>query len=107
MQICGSAWLILQGGTIYNGLSIAPEVFALESVMYESMTVQELFPDDKPRDIQEAYEDGRFYVPCSDIIRKCWYGGYTSAEELKLELEEKLDDELSDSPQLSPWISFT
>ena len=93
--------VILDGGAIESTLSSMPrpdrnhcdrktDIFALGTAIYFMITGDLPFPDLDPMDdedeIQRRFEDGEF-PPLEaslggDIIRKCWMGGYKSADEI-------------------------
>jgi len=92
---------------IDQGCSVKSEVFALGSILYELMTVAELYPDQTDQDIEKAFVNNDFPdltdVPCRDIIENCWHGKYECAEDLRLEVHERLRVETAQSARLFPW----
>jgi serine/threonine protein kinase len=81
-------------------LDIKTDLFAFGSTVHFVMTGQEVFPDLSPSTYQDEEEtekeiSRRFarkeypsvsYPPVS-IVRQCWQGGYTCAEELLMDLK--------------------
>ncbi|KAF2241447.1 kinase-like protein [Trematosphaeria pertusa] len=70
--------------------SIASELFALGSTIYEIWTTTRPYEDEPDDTVEDNYKHQCFpdveALPVAKIIKKCWHGSYTSADEVVADL---------------------
>lgn len=72
-------------------LGVQVDIFALGSTIFKIWTAEDPFGEQSSEEVtlrfcRNEYPDVTT-LSCGDIIRKCWTGGFTSAEEVKQALE--------------------
>ncbi|KAH8731033.1 kinase-like domain-containing protein [Phaeosphaeriaceae sp. PMI808] len=68
-------------------ISIATEIFAVGSLIYEIMTDKRPYDEIEDEDeVEELFGKGNFpsttYIPLGNVIRKCWLDGFSTAAEV-------------------------
>ncbi|KFX93020.1 hypothetical protein O988_07039, partial [Pseudogymnoascus sp. VKM F-3808] len=76
--------------------TIATELFALGSLVYEIMTGREPYKELEDDEVTALFVEKSFplvdQLLCGDVIMKCWLGEMQSAEEVRALIEAKLND---------------
>lgn len=76
--------------------SISSELFALGSTIYEIWTAARPYEDEPDELVEENYKHQCFpdldTLPVAEIVRKCWHGTFSSADEVVADLTLLQDD---------------
>ena len=90
-----------------DSCTVTTDLFALGSFLYEVLTGSEVYAEWEDEEVTKAFKDHQFpdvsAVPCGHAIRRCWDGGFSSAEDVRVILHERLRTELEESPRMFPW----
>jgi serine/threonine protein kinase len=72
-------------------LGVQVDLFALGSIIYKIWTGHDPFGEQSSKDVTVHFCGGRYPdvegLACGDIVRRCWTGSFSSAEEVKKALE--------------------
>jgi len=72
--------------------TVQTDIFAFGSTLYETMTSTQPYHDLDDEEVEELFKQGIFpsldLVPCGQIIKKCWTGGFQSVKDVQVELQE-------------------
>ncbi|KAF2254381.1 hypothetical protein BU26DRAFT_514307 [Trematosphaeria pertusa] len=82
--------LYKQGKTPSHKQALKCELFALGSTIYKLWTTTRPYEDEPNDTVEDSYKHQCFpdvgTLPVAEIIKKCWHGSYTSADEVVADL---------------------
>lgn len=80
---------------IMSDSTVQTDIFAFGSTLYEIMTSTQPYHDLDDEKVEELFKQGIFpsvdLVPCGQIIKKCWTGGFQSVNDILIALQEVQD----------------
>lgn len=83
--------LWIKSGKYDGAPSIACELFALGSTIYEIWTTRQPLEELSNKEVENRYKSHRFAdltnLPVATVIHKCWLEGYVSADDVVRDLE--------------------